>query len=224
VLDGRRIAQRFLDRLAHRHARAAAERVVGGEHRLRAGILEALDDRGGGEAGEDRHLDSADVGARVGRNGRLRRHRHVDRDPVAGTDAERDECLGELRHLLGERHERPFVAEPVLGPKDRGDRVGRTLSPRVQAGLGDVQPCTLEPGRPFDPARVVEHAVPRAGEVELEVGGDGAPEAIGFLDRRAVERGVAFTAEGAGEAGDVRRLQLRGGRRPGELDVGVSDH
>ena len=83
VLDGRRLAQRFLDRLAHRHARAAAERVVGGDHGLRARVLEALDDGRRGEAGEDRHLDRADVRAGVRGDGGLGRHRHVDRDPVA---------------------------------------------------------------------------------------------------------------------------------------------
>ena len=224
VLDGRRLAQRLLDRLAHRHPRPAPQRVVGGDHGPRAGVLQALDDGRRGEAGEDRHLDRADVRARVRGDGGLGRHRHVDRDPVARADAERDERFGELHDLLRERGEGPLVAEPVLAPEDRRDRIGRALRPRVHAGLGDVQPGALEPGRPLDPARVVEDAVPGAGEIEVEVGGDGAPEAVGLLDRDAVELGVAVAAERAGEPGDVRRLELGRRRRPGEFDVRVSDH
>ena len=224
VLDARRLVQRLLDRLAHRHACAAAERVVGGDHGLRAGVLQALDDGGRGEAGEDRHLHGADVRARMGGDGGLGRHRQVDRDPVAGADAERDERLGEPRHLVGQRCERPLVAQPVLGPEDGRDRVGRALRPRVHARLGDVQPRALEPGRPLDPARVVEDAVPGPGELELEVGGDGAPEAVGLLDRDTVEIRVALAAERLRQPGDVRRRELFRRRRPGELDVCVSNH
>ena len=39
VLDGRRLAQRLVDGLPHRHAGAAAQRVVGGDHGLRARVL-----------------------------------------------------------------------------------------------------------------------------------------------------------------------------------------
>ena len=88
MLDRRRVTERLVDRLAHRDARSAAERVVGGDHDLRAGVLEPLDDRGRGEAGEDRDLNGPDVGAGVRSDGRFRRHRHVDRDAVSRLDAE----------------------------------------------------------------------------------------------------------------------------------------
>ena len=142
----------------------------------------------------------------------------------ARSDPERGERLSEPHHLLGERSEGPLIPHAVLAPEDRCDRVGRAFRPGMHAGLGDVQPGALEPGRPLDPARVVEDAVPRTGEIEVEVVRDGAPEATGLLDRHAVQCGVAVAAERTSEARHVRRLELGGAGRPGEFDVRVSDH
>ena len=64
-------------------ALAAAERPVGADHDLRLRVLEPRRDRRRREAGEDRHLDGADVRARVRGDGDRRAHRHVDRDAVA---------------------------------------------------------------------------------------------------------------------------------------------
>ncbi len=83
------------------------------------------------------------------------------------------------------------------------------------------------------PSNQVVHSIPRESsstrvpgprEVELEVVGDRAPEALGLVDRDAVQRGVALAAERSRQPRDVRRLELRRGRRPGEFDVRVSDH
>ena len=225
VLDGRRLAQRLVDRLPHRHARAAAKRVVGGDHGLRLRVLQALHDRGRGEAGEDRHLDGADVRTRVGGDRGRRRHRHVDRDAVARPDAAArpapPRAFVTCSDSSANVHSSPRA---VLVPEDGGDCVGRPLGPHVQARRRDVQPRSLEPGRPLDPARVVEHAVPRTRERELEISGDGAPEAVGLVDREPVQLRIARAAERAGEPGDVRRLELFGRGCPCVFDRWVSSH
>ena len=153
VLDARRLLQRLVDRLAHRHARAPAERVVRGDHGLGSRVLQALHDRRRGEAGEDRHLDGADVGAGVGGDRGLGRHRHVDRDPVARADAERDERLGEPRHLRGQLGERPLVARAR-------PRSGRR--PRPRRACAPPTRCT-QAWATFSraPSNQVAHSIPR---------------------------------------------------------------
>ena len=96
---------------------------------LRLRVLQPLQDRGRREPGEDRHLHGADVRARVRRDRGGRRHGHEDRHAVAGLDAERDERLGEPRHLRRELGERPFAPVAVLAAEDGGRRVRRALAP-----------------------------------------------------------------------------------------------
>ena len=130
VLDGRRLAQRLVDRLAHRHARSAAERVVGGDHGLRLRVLEALHDRGRGEAGEDRHLNGADVRAGVRGDRGRGRHRHVDRDAVARARCPAPTSASassvDLARELGERQ---LVARSVLAAEDGGGRDRASVPP-----------------------------------------------------------------------------------------------
>ena len=117
---------------------------------LRLGVLQPLGDRRRGEAGEDRHLHRADVGACVRGDRDLGRHRQVDRDAVAGLDAEPDERLGELRDLARELGERERAPRAVLAQADRRDVVGvRSGRPAVDAVPGDVELPADEPGRPL---------------------------------------------------------------------------
>ena len=142
MLDRGRLASRLLDRLAHRDARAAAERVVGGDHDLCLRVLQPLHDRGRGEAGEDRHLDRADVRARVRRGGCLGRHRQVDRDAVARLDAERLQGLGDPDRLAGELGERPFAPGAVLAAEDGSGSVAACARPR-RAGTRSPRSAAL---------------------------------------------------------------------------------
>ena len=215
VLDRRRRATRLLDRFPHLRLLPAAIRPVGRDDHPRAGVLESLRDRGSAEAGEDRHLDRAEMRARVRDDGDLRAHRQVDRDPVAGLDAERGEALGEPRDLERQLPKRPFAALTVLAGEDRGDCVGRALRPDVDARGRQVQARSFEPGRPRDPARVVQDPLPRRRELQLEIVDDGPPEPIRLFDREPVQRGVVRAAERAREPDDVRLLELLRGGRPG---------
>ena len=223
VFHRRRRATGLLDRFPHLRLPPAAVRPVGRDDNPCAGVLEPLRDRGGAEAREDRHLDRAEVRAGVRDDGDLRAHRQIDRDSVAGLNAQRGEALGEPRDLERQLAERPFAALTVLAGEDRGHRVGRALRPDVDAGCRQVQARSFEPGRPRDPARVVQDALPRHRQCELEIVHDRAPEPIRLLDREPVQRGVVRTAERAGQPDDVRLLELLRGRLPRERRL-TGDH
>ena len=124
-----------------------------------------------------------------------------------GLDAERLQRLRDPDRLAGELGERPLAPGAVLAAEDGGGSVGRPLRPDVQAGRRHVQLRSLEPGRPLDPARVVEHAVPRAREREVEIGGDGAPEAVGLVERDPVQRRIVLAAERARRAARCSRTR-----------------
>ena len=136
----------------------------------------------------------------------------------------RGERFGQLADAAGEIGEGELLAGAVLAAEDRGDGSRRALGPHVHACLGEVQAAPLEPRRPLDPARVVEHGVPRPRPVELEVGGNGAPEAVGVVDRDPVQCRVVLAAESARQPRQVCRLQLPRGRSPGIVDASVRDH
>ena len=143
VLDGRRLLDRLLDGLAHRQPVPAAERVVRGDHDLGLRVLQPLRHGRRGEAGEERHLDRADVRARVRCDRNLGAHGQVDGDPVAGLDPESHEALREPRHVPGELRESQLAPRSVLACEDGADLVGRPLRPAVDAVAGDE---TVLPG------------------------------------------------------------------------------
>ena len=200
MLDRRRVAERLVDRLAHRHPRAAPERVVGGDHDLRAESCSRCTIAGAAKPEKIGTCTAPMCAQACEATAASGRHRHVDRDAVARLDADAPQRLGEPDHLARELGERPLAPGAVLAAEDRRRRVGRPLGPDVDAGAGDVQPAPFEPRRPLDPARVVEHAVPRSRELELEILRDRAPEALGLVDRDPVERVVVVAAE-PGQAG-----------------------
>ena len=75
--------KRLVEHLLHRDELPAPIRGVRREHDLRAGVREARRHGRAGEAGEDRHLDRADVRARVRGDRGLGRHRQEGPDCVA---------------------------------------------------------------------------------------------------------------------------------------------
>ena len=222
VLDRRSLAERFLDRLPHRDPGAAPERVVGGDHDLRLGVTESLDDRRRCESGEDRNLDRTDVGAGVRRNRDPSGHRHVDRDPVSGRYAEPRQRFSEPDDLARQLRERQLVALSVLALEDGGGRVLRSPGPDVDAHVGDVQPGALEPGRPLDSPGVVANGVPVTHERDAEIVADGAPEAVGLVHRHAMKSPVAVAAEARCQTSHVCLLELVGRRHPRELVLRLS--
>jgi len=111
------------------------------------------------------------------------------------------------------------VSEPVLRAPRPGDAapIAALVNEHAVAlgGPPDMTAALIEewwaaPGTdPETDAVIVER--------EGEVVDDGAPEAVGLLDRHAVELGVAPAPERVGETRDVRRIQLLGAGGPCEL-------
>jgi hypothetical protein len=73
----------------------------------------------------------------VGGDGDLRAHRHVDRDAVAGLDAERGQPLREPGDLGGKLREGVLPARPVFAEPDRRHAFRIALGPAMDAVPGD---------------------------------------------------------------------------------------
>ena len=220
VLDGRRSGERLVGDLLHRNHRAASERAVRGHECLRARVGEPGCDRRCREAGEDRHLDRTDVGARMRGDRGFGRHGQEDPHHVALPDSECGEGLGEPRRLERQLGPRERAAVAVLRLPHRRLGPGPLVRPAVYARMGEVQPRAREPGRPFDALCVVEDFRPVAGERDSEIVANGAPEAVRLGDGDPVEAGVVGAAERLRESDDVRGFEQLRARRPGELAPG----
>src|SRR6185436_5027204 len=96
-------------------------------------------------------------------------HGHVDRDAVAGLDAERDEPLREAGDLGGKLGEGVLPAHAVLSEPDGRNAVRIALGPAMDAVPGDRELRADEPRRPYRPAREVHDLVPGRREVEPHV-------------------------------------------------------
>ena len=108
-------------------SRCRAQRVVRGDHDLGLRVLQPLRHGRRGEAGEERHLDRADVRARVRGHRNLGAHGQVDGDPVAGLDPESHEALREPRHVArAPRRSARAASRPRLR---RRRRPGRASAP-----------------------------------------------------------------------------------------------
>ena len=215
VLDRGRVRQRLVDERLHRHLAAPAQRAVGGDDHLRLGVLEPPCDRGRCEAREDRHLDRAQVRARVRGDRDLRRHRQEERHPVAGADAERRQRLGEAGDRLRELAVGERAPLPVLALPHRGLLVGAgAAGPAVDTVPGDVQLAADEPGSPLGPVRLVHDRVPGLREVEAQVLDRRRPEALRVVLREAHERRVVVETQLARQAERVRALAHLVGRSP----------
>ena len=158
------------------------------DHDLRLARLQALRDGGRGEAGEDRHLDRADVRASRARRRRPRATsagRCATRSP--GSTPSETSCLGEPRHVARELGERQLAARrrPRRARRRRCRPAGRSAQRCTQL-CAIVHRRADEPGRPRGPARVVEHLRPGLGELEPHV-----------LDRERPEPGRILLPSGA---------------------------
>ena len=92
----RRLGGRGVGGLLHRHDLAAPVEAVGRDKHLRAAVLQPCGHRIGAIAGEDGHVDRAELSAGQRRRDDLRDHRQIDADPVALADAKAGERVGGL--------------------------------------------------------------------------------------------------------------------------------
>ena len=178
-LDGRRVESASSAAALSADRLAAPVAAVGGDQDLRPAVVDPAGQGFGREDPEDDRVGRPDPRAGQHRDRQLRDHRHVDRDAVAGPDAQLLQRVGRLADLAEEVAEgqRPGVArlaDPVVG-----DLVAEAvLDVPVDAVVGDVQLAAGEPLRerqlPFE--RLVEGlrpADPLAGALgpeRLEVG------------------------------------------------------
>ncbi len=214
VLERRRLLPCLLEDLEHRHLASAAQRCARRDRDFGLGVDEPLGDGRRREPGEDRHLDRADVRAGVRGDRRLRRHRQIDRDPVAGLDAELDQALRQPRDRFRELGVGQRPAGSVLAAEDRGREVA---PPPVHAVPGDVQLPAQEPGRPLGAAREVDDLLPGLEELEPEVLDGRRPEPLRLVDRARDELPVAREPVPPHQPDDVRVLERLLVRAPDHL-------
>ena len=148
VLDRRGQLERLVDGRLEADGLAAPPAAVGGDDQLRLGVVDAVRQRLGAEAAEDDRVRRPEPRAGEHRDRQLGDHRHVDRDPVAGPDAELLERVGGLLDLaqevgVGQRPGVARLADPVVG-----DLVAEAVGDvAVEAVVADVQLAAGEPLR-----------------------------------------------------------------------------
>ncbi len=198
---GRARLHRLVDRVLEAQHRALAPAAVRRHDDLAAGVLDAVAQRVGGEPAEHDAVHGADARAREHRDRGLGHERHVDRDAVALSDAERLERVGEQADFAVELRVRERADLAGLAfPDERGFVAARPRQMAVERVVGEI-------GRSADePLRVrrlpLESPAPRLEPVQLARGG--GPEGLGRLrggGRQFRARGLARNARGLGEGG-----------------------
>src|SRR6185312_8039149 len=91
--------QRLVRRRLELYRVSAAPAAVGGDQHFGAGVLDAVFERGRGEAAEYHRVNGPDPVAGVHRDDGLGHERHVDRHPVALAQALRFQGIGEPADL-----------------------------------------------------------------------------------------------------------------------------
>ena len=159
----------------------------------------------GGEAAEDHRVRGADARARLHRDHRLDRHRHVDQDALALLDAVRLERVGELADAVIELLVGDLGHLAVVGLEDDRDLVRLRLEVPVEAVVGGVQLAVVEP-LVERRVRLVEHLREGLGPQQV-LAREPRPEtlevALGLVAQRLVR----------GHAGHVGLLHERLRRR-----------
>jgi hypothetical protein len=203
ALDLGVLEHRPVGRVLERHDVATPPATVGGDEQAGAGVAQAIGQGLGREAAEHHGVRGADAGTRQHGDGRLRHHRQVDGDEVAGLDAERGQRVGRLAHLAVQLlvGQDPGVARLAL-PQDGGLVAPPPGQVAIDAVGADVERAADEPAGVWE--LPVKGLGPRPGPGQL--GGDVGPEALGGLDRARPEALVLV------EALDVR-LPCELGRR-----------
>jgi hypothetical protein len=185
---------------------APARCSVGGDDNLRFAVVDAVGKRIGRESGEDDGVDGADPRAGQHGVGGLGDHRQVQDDPVAATDAQLLQDIGEAAdlgvQLLVADVLRGFPG--VVGLEDDRRLISAFCEMTVDAVRRDVERAILEPAD--------VHVVMGEGRVlDLGIGLDPveplsvlAPESLGVADgfgiharvRRCVHMGIGEQSGG----------------------------
>ncbi len=189
-------AERLVDDRLERQVLAAARLLVGGDHRDRAGVDDALLQRLRREAAEHDRVRRADARAGLHRDHAFDRHRHVDEDAIALPDAERLEPVGEPAHAVIELPVGDLRHRAVVGLEDDRDLVRVAVREiAVEAVVGDIELAVVEPlverrvglvERPRE-RLLPQHLVPRELRPETgEIRGGARVERVevGLLDIR----------------------------------------
>ncbi len=176
-----------VDILLERHALAAAQRLVRGNHQSRRAIRNATAQRLGRKACEHHGVDRPDARTGEHGNGDLRNHRQVDRHSVAFLYAERQQRVC----ALADTGMQLTVADVlrtirIIRLPDDGGLVAAGLQVAIQAIGGDIELAAVEPAGveiAFQEARVLDL---RELLDPIEAAADSAPESIRVLDRLRV--------------------------------------
>ena len=158
VLHAVLAVDRLVGRFFQRYRAAAAILPVGGDQQLGLGVFDAGAQRGCREPGEHDAVHHPEPCAGQHRDDRFGHHRHVDRDAVAGFQAEVGQRVGRLRHVGQQLRVRQgaAVTEGFAFPVDRDAVAVAGLDMAVHAVVGHVELAADEPFRERR-ARPVEH-------------------------------------------------------------------
>ena len=154
MLNGRRIFERFVDRFFEWQNLAATVQPIRCDHQFGGSVIVSFRDRSGTEPSKDHGVNRTDASARQHRDGQLRRHRHVDADHVANTNAQLSQALGALGDfgLQFSKGERALIARlSVLNgfpfPNDRRPIAASRCHVGVDAVVAGVGLATDKPFR-----------------------------------------------------------------------------
>ena len=217
LLDGlAALCQGFVRDLLERHDVAGTVAAVGGDQQARAGVLDAVLQRAGGETAEHHRVDRADAGAGLHGDDRFGCHRHVDHHAVTLGDALGLEHVGELADLGVELLVGVIAGVALFAFEADRDLVAAGQQVSVQAVGGSIELAVGEP------------AVVRCGAVVQNLGERRLPAEVlaGQVGPEAVVVGLRFGVQGReflgvqpGASGEVRRRRERSGFGKDGCDV-----
>jgi len=194
----------------------APEGDVADEQHARAGVDDAIAQRGRPQAGVDHRVDRADPRAGQHRDDPLDRQRHVDANAVAGAHAVGAQGVGDLADLREQRGVRHPALLTGLAEVLVGERVGMAAGVPVQTRDGRVQPAVREPVLVLDGACKDRRRFDRPGDALR----GRAPVRVALAQRGGDERVLVGNREPARDARRRRhdlagREQAFDGRRRG---------
>ena len=209
VLDGRASARppSSTARL-ERDRLAAPPAAVGGDDQLGLGVVDPAGQRLGGEARRRRPCAARRSGRRRASRSAARDHRHVDRDPVAGRDAQLQQGVGRLLDLaleigVGDGPGVARLADPVV----RDLVAEAALDVAIDAVVGDVE---LAADEPLGERRSHSRVVWKSSTQSMRSRARAAQNASGSASARSYRSAVAFAwAVNAGSGGKVRSSARR---------------
>ena len=159
------------------------------------------------EAGEDRHGDRADLGARQKRDHRFRDHRQEQPDGIAPADSQPLERVREPAGLGVQLGVSEPAALPLLSFPDDGRVVAaRGPSMAVEAVVGQIDLPADKPARPGDAVAGIQKRIKRPVELDAEVLDDRVPEPLDVRRGAGDQLAIAGDPVPLHEAADVRIL------------------